>query len=228
MPRSAIVQLRFDSIVGDSFRARQRAIDGYLTAQRDRYLGMAQLITPDLTNWTQVYSRAAFAILSANVDFDRAVAALGYVNRHRGQVHEKDLAPYGMTPAKAHWCNAIPRGTACLAWCRMTGESYHEHRVRLWKSVKGLGLCKASFLSALLEPCDADVACIDTHMQTVYLATSGFKRLGLVDYMDVERKVRQVAERHHVSTFVAQWAIWDHTRGSLTDHAVFPGTHKGE
>lgn len=227
MPRSAPAQLRFEFIVEDSFRARSKAIDRYLDASRDKYLSMGQMIAPDLGNWTQVYSRAAFAILSANVPFDFAVKALAYVNRHKGDVTPRGIAPYGMVPAKANYVNAIPVGKGCLTWCRQGKETCHAHRLRLWKSVNGLGLCKASFLSALLEPLDADVACVDTHMQTVYLSTSGFKRLNLSTYLEVEAKVRQVAERHHIGTFIAQWAIWDHTRGSLTDHAVFPGTHKG-
>ena len=102
----------------------------------------------------------------------------------------------------------------------------HAHRLRLRHDVSGLGLCKASFASALLEPMTADVACIDTHMQKVYFGSRGFRTLSLDVYLGAEAKVRAVGERHEVSTFVAQWLIWDHVRGVVEPHAIFPGAHK--
>jgi len=48
------------------------------------------------------------------------------------------------------------------------------------------------------------------------------------NYLAVESKIRAVAERHGISTFLAQWLIWDHARGTITTHAVFPGTHTYE
>ena len=126
---------------------------------------------------------------------------------------------YRMTPGKAKWINAIPLDPRCLA--RQPGESHHEQRLRL-VGVPGLALTKASFAVALLDPLRADVACIDTHMQRVYLGYRGFKSLKLREYLGVESKVRGVAQRHRVSTFVAQWAIWDHARGKVTTHAIFP------
>ena len=148
------------------------------------------------------------------------------MNRHKGQVDADTLVGYRMTPDKAEWCNRLPVGRPLLALTRQDSETYHDHRLRLKRDVLGLGLCKASFLTALLDPLNADVACIDTHMQKVYLGNTGFRSLSMTTYLGVEAKVRKVAERHHVSTFLAQWMIWDHTRGSTTTHAIFPGSHK--
>lgn len=219
-------QLAFMSLLDHAFRERQRAIDRYIRQYRGMYLEMARRIQPDPKNWNHVYSRASFAILSANAQFEDAVAALGYVNRHKGHADPKAIRIYGMFPAKATYCNAIPVGSDVLAWARQSGESYHDHRLRLWKTVDGLGLCKASFLTALLDPLKADVACLDTHMQKVYFGYTSFKDLSLSAYLSAENKVRRVAQRHEISTFLAQWCIWDHVRGKVTEHSIFPGSHK--
>lgn len=155
-------------ILERSFRERQRAIDRYITRYRDMYSGMAEYISPDTGNWKQVWGRVTFAILSANAPFERAVSALGYANRHRGRVDD-GLVRYGMVPAKVDYINALPTDRGILALTRQPDESWHNHRMRLRQTVKGLGLCKASFASALLDPVHADVACVDTHMQQVYL-----------------------------------------------------------
>ena len=99
--------------------------------------------------------------------------------------------------------------------------------MRLQKEVLGLGLAKASFAACLLYPLDADLACIDTWIQKVFLGNTGFKSLGLADYLLVESKIRTFANCFGVSTFLAQWLIWDHARGgSANSHSIFPGSHK--
>lgn len=191
----------------------------YLAGNRQLYLNMARDVVPDLRDERAVWARVAFAILSAHAHFDMARAALDYCVENRDDIREEGLRPYTMVPAKAYYVSAI--GNA-LEHVRRDGETYHEHRLRLWKTVPGLGLVKASFAVALLDPLHADVACLDTHLQRVYLGTTAFKRLPLATYLCVEAKVRRVARRHEVSTFVAQWAIWDHARGGVTSHDIFP------
>ncbi len=65
-------------------------------------------------------------------------------------------------------------------------------------------------------------------MQKVYLGHSSFKSLSRDVYRACEAKVRKVAKRFGVCTFVAQWLIWDHVRGKVETHAIFPGAHKTE
>ena len=222
-------QLAFESILDASFRERQRILDRYCAENRQRYIGMAELIRPDLSDWRSVWTRAAFAILSANTSFKAAVAALGYATKRIGHADPEALSAYGMTPAKAEWLNALPRelGTR-QRLLRGNNESWHDYRTRLQATVKGFALAKASFCAALLYPTNADVACIDTHMQKVYLGHGSFKRLSVVSYLAVESKVRKVAQRHDVCTFLAQWMIWDATRGKVENHDIFPGSHKTE
>lgn len=201
-------------------RVQRRTIDLYITRHRATYRAMADSITPDTGQWGSVWTRAAFAILSANTHFDAAVAALEYCNRHRGKV-DAGLLRYRMIPAKVGYVNALPLGEPVLALTRQPAETFHAHRLRIRASVPGLGLCKASFFTALLEPLTADVACIDTHMQKVYLGHSS-RDISDGAYFVVEGKVRRVGKEHGVSTFLAQWAIWDYARGVITSHAVFP------
>ena len=221
-----MIQLKFESILEQSFRQRQHAIDRYCEQHRAKYLDMGANIAPDLANWRAVWNRLAFAILSANAPFQRAVDALGYANKRRGSCDARHLARMGHTPAKADYLNQLTCGPALLTLCRQSDETSHTHRLRLRHDVQGLGLCKASFASALLEPLTADVACIDTHMQKVYLGNRGFKTLSLDTYLTTESKVRAVGVNHGISTFLAQWLIWDHVRGVVEPHAIFPGAHK--
>ena len=218
-------QLELTSVVEHSLREHGYAVDRYLDKYHQTYLDMGREIQPDVAEWQQVWSRVAFAILSANAPFEDSVSALGYACRHKGQAEGTALAKYRMTPNKAEYLNAIPLGPEVCVYTRRPGESYHEQRIRLTE-VPGLALTKASFLAALLDPLHADVACVDTHMQRVYLGRRGFQTLKLAEYLSVESRVREVGTRHGVSTFLAQWAIWDHARGKVQSHAVFPGGHK--
>ena len=220
-----MAQLAFQSVLDDSFRERQRLIDRYCVENRERYQGFATLVTPSYMDWKAVWSRLAFAVLSANALFDFAVKALGYANRNIGHAEVDTLANYGMVPAKADYINALPQGRATMDLLKWHAETWHTYRMRLTK-VKGLGLAKASFAASLLYPLEADVACVDTHMQKVYLGHAAFKSINLKTYLAVEDKVRKVAHRHSVNTFLAQWMIWDCVRGKVENHAIFPGAHK--
>lgn len=219
------MQVALPGVLEHSFRERSRAIHRYVDANKDRYVAYATLITPDVTDDVAVWSRVAFSILSANTGFRQAQSALGYALQYRGTLDAYGLTKYGMVPAKADYLNAIPDRAALI---RSVDETWHEYRVRLQRTVKGLGLAKASFAACLLYPLAADLACVDTHMQKVYLGHTRFHDLRIADYLAVEEKVRKIARRHGVNTFLAQWMIWDHVRGATNDHDIFPGSHKDD
>jgi thermostable 8-oxoguanine DNA glycosylase len=94
------------------------------------------------------------------------------------------------------------------------------------KGIAGLGLAKASFAACLLYPLEADLACIDTHIQKVYLGFDRFRSLNHATYCAVEEQIRELAQRVGISTFLAQWLIWDFSRGTVSSHDIFPGGHK--
>ena len=213
-------QLAFTSVLQDSFR--ERAIDRYLTRYRAQYQEWSAEITPAHGDQATIRGRVMFAILSANTNFALALRAWQYA-MSVPRVDADLLVTYGMVPAKAAWCNAVGTGETLT---KRAEETDHTHRVRLQRTVKGLGLTKASFAVGLLSPTTADVACIDTHMQHVYLGRTKFHALRLPEYLTVEAEVRKVAQRHDVGTFVAQWAIWDHARGHPEPHAFLAGAHK--
>jgi thermostable 8-oxoguanine DNA glycosylase len=196
---------------------------------RDRYRAFAQMIVPDYQDATAIWSRLVFAILSANAPFEDSTKALGYALEHRidGLTWHGGLARYaGMTPAKVGYVNALPRDLTIRDYLRQSGEEWDGYRTRLWETVQGLGLTKASFAACLLYPTTADVACIDTHIQKVYLGLSGFHTLGHKRYCAIEAEIRELADLAGVHTFLAQWLLWDYTRGSVSNHAIFPGAHK--
>jgi thermostable 8-oxoguanine DNA glycosylase len=220
-------QLVFRTVLEQSIHQRQRRIHAYVRDNVDRYRGMAHLITPDPTNWEHVWDRIAFSILSANAPFTSAVSALGYAAAHRGKVSAQWIAQWQMIPGKADYLNALPCGQEILRYTRGVDESWHAYRMRL-RRIKGLGLAKASFAACLLYPLESDLACVDTHMQKVYLGHETFKTLSIATYCEVEAEIRKIARAHGINTFLAQWLIWDHVRGKVENHNIFPGSHKTE
>ncbi len=221
---SNVKQLALETIFEHSLLQQERAILLYALENRERYKGFATFITPGLDNWPQVWDRFAFAILSANAKFEASIKALSYATSCKGDASPSILTSYGMYPRKADYINAIPRYKKIFKLLRGAGESWQEYRLRLTE-VKGLGLCKASFAASLLYPLDCDLACIDTHIHQVFLHEP-FKSLNLSTYQFIEDKVRALAHRVGVNTFLMQWLIWDHKRKQINDHAIFPGSHK--
>ena len=221
-------QLALDGVLEHSFQEHQRVLTRYIFANKGRYSQFARAITPDLSNPNDVWDRLAFAILSARAPFGASIQALQYAASCRGQATPHALVQWqGMYPRKAEYLNALPQGPAINGLLR-NGDTWFEYRLRLQATVKGLGLAKASFAASLLYPLESDLACIDTHMQRVYLGTSSFHSLPLRTYLTIEGKVRRLGQETAVNTFLAQWLIWDCARGTVSDHAVFPGQHKDE
>lgn len=220
-----VKQLTLGSILDEAFLFHEKRFEQYIRLNKGKYKDMATEIKPSTYDDSALFSRASFAILSANVHFDAAIKALDYVMNHAGNATD-EIMIYGMVPAKADYCNKLYRDINNGLDLRIGIESWDHYRLRLQRQVKGLGLCKASFTAALLYPLTADVACIDTWMQKVFLGNTGFRQLSLPTYQLVENRIRGYALKYGVSTFLAQWMIWDHARGDVEDHAVFPGMHK--
>lgn len=222
-------QLAFETILADSFKQHERRMLAYMLANKAKYQGLASVITPSLKDSKAIYLRLAFAILSANSPFAASCEALKVANEKPGKIRWQDLSVLsGMTPGKAEWCNTVywncqrdPK-----QYLKAPSETWQGYRLRLAKTVKGLGLAKASFAACLLYPLTADLACIDTWMEKVFLGYSSFKQLNLATYELVESKVRAYANKLGCNTFLAQWMIWDHARGEVNTHAIFPGSHK--
>ena len=221
-------QLEFTTIINEAFASYERSIVAYIAVNRDKYEVFARTIAPNLESDAEVYARIAFAILSANAPFEDSVKALNVAVKrfaHSKPVKTEDIIWFKMIPAKAKYLNRLAR-LDLQSLRKSCAESWHEYRMRLKARVLGLGLTKASFAACLLYPLEADLACVDTWIQKVFLGNSGFKSLGIGDYLLVESKIRTYANCFGVSTFVAQWLIWDHARGSANSHAIFPGSHK--
>lgn len=223
-------QLEFTTIVNDAFASYERRIVAYMAENRDKYEVFARTIAPNLDADADIYARIAFAILSANAPFDDSVKALNVaVKRFAAgkSIKPEDIVYFKMVPAKAKYLNRLGRFNL-QTLRKQHGEDWHEYRMRLKSKVLGLGLAKASFAACLLYPLEADLACVDTWIQKVFLGNSSFKSLGVSDYLLVESKIRTYAACFGVSTFIAQWLIWDFARGgTANNHSIFPGSHKG-
>jgi len=207
--------------------------DAYAIAHRDDYLAAAARMDPG-PNPTdaQVHARVAFAILSANTGFDQAVKALGYAASVGYRCEPFVLGAYGMVPAKSDYLRAMvgrnAREFLRLGNAGVGHESWTGYRERLAQETPGLGRAKASFVVCLLYPMTADVVCLDTHMQGILWGATSFLKIGRAQYERGETWIREWAPVWGVSTFLAQWMLWDCRRtGAPQSHDLFPGQHKG-
>src|SRR3990167_6856126 len=100
-------QLEFSTILNDVFAHYERKIALYMYHNKDKYEVFARAITPSAYSDEEIYSRIAFAILSANAPFEDSVKALNVAIKQRGNVKAHDLTIYKMVPAKAKWLNRL-------------------------------------------------------------------------------------------------------------------------
>lgn len=222
-----MTQLALTGVLEHSFREHSKVLNRYIREHKEEYKLKARVIEPNRADWEQVWDRLAFAIISAHVPFDSAVKGLAYATKYKGQTDPDVILKWQMCPSKATYLNLLPLGQPIFALLKGETEPWLDYRRRL-TSVKGLWLAKASFAASLLYPRSADLACIDTWMQKVYLGHTSFVDLRVSDYLAVEDKVRRLATRHGVCTFLAQWMMWDCARGTPTNHDIFPGGHKDD
>lgn len=225
-------------------REWRERLEKYASLNRAKYLGFARYIEPTDYNSEEVYRRIAFSILSVQTPFDRGcevfatIAGLSWKDRENYDILKAATAPLFYTETKA-------TGLLCAAsQCRKDHRLYLRdpdldytvsgawdlYRRRIARDVYGLGKAKGSFLACLLYPLQADIACLDTWI----LRRFGFPpekngHLTWAEYLGIEKPIRKLAQKWDVSTFVAQWIIWDADRGSIQDHSVIgmPGAHKG-
>ena len=226
-------QLVFETVIESSFRSHEKKFQAFMRENVAEYRVNAEMITPDLGDPRAVFARIAFAILSANAPFDDSVKALDYALTCAGTASPKVLTQWKMIPAKARYLNEAWDKINNITPLRIAGdanlyrwqvtkldcESWSSYRYRLQKMFKGLGIAKASFAVSLLYPLTADVACLDTWMQKVFLGNTSFKSLSKVTYETVEQRITKYARALNVSTFLAQWMIWDHARGGELEEA---------
>lgn len=211
-------QLALGSVLAEAREDTLARVERHVATVAREYRGMAELIAPNLADWREVRARVVFAILSAHATFEAAVAGLRAVESGRPEA----IVALGHVPAKVSYLRALPQDGDVLTLTRLPYETWDAHRERLRLTVPGLGRCKATFATCLLEPTIADVACVDTHIARLYLgqraAPSDRDR---ATYLAVEDRIRGTARLHGLSTFAAQWAIWDYVRGTRTDHDIW-------
>lgn len=227
--------------IGAEWRAR---INRYASAHAAQYRGFAELITPADYGPEETFRRVAFSILSVQTPFAKGCAAfekiaalswearadydkvLKVLKRSGGVIYQTTKAT-GIIMAASRCRNGIGQGF----YLRHDGETWDTYRRRLARDVYGINKAKGTFLACLLYPNTADLACLDTWV----LRRFGFPpekngHLTWDEYLDAEKSIRRFARKWGVSTFVAQWIIWDCDRGTVEPHSVLggmPGAHKG-
>ena len=135
-------------------------IQAYMDKNALLYSKQAKRIKPNLKGPKDVWNRITFSILSAHTPFEASVQGLNYsiacFDAGIDLQGEALLELGAMVPAKAEYINALPRDGRIFQYLKKH-EGWHVYRMRLKKSIRGLGLTKASFAACLLYPAIADI-----------------------------------------------------------------------
>lgn len=223
--------------IGQEWRGR---LDKYASRNRSKYLGFARFIEPTDYNAEEVYRRVAFSILSVQAPFDlgcaafNTVAGLSWHARENYDILKAAVGSLIYQEVKATGlllaAGQCAKSNGHTLYLKAEPETWDTYRRRIARTVYGLGKAKGSFLACLLYPLQADIACLDTWI----LRRFGFPpekngHLTWEEYLGAEKQIRKLAQKWDVSTFIAQWIIWDADRGSTQDHSLLgmPGAHKG-
>ena len=205
-----------------------------ITLSIDTYREYARAIAPRPDDSRAVFWRLAFSIMSVHSPIGATFEAYSAVRRFHavfGRLPGRErlisllrtpgndgVVQYG--PTKAGYLKELERTWKLDKAALLRGpDSDHEWRLRIQRQVKGLGMAKASFAVALCRPNRADVCCIDTHMHQ--LLTGSVPRKGNIGkrrYLELEGRIRELAQEHQVSTFAMQWLLWDAQRGIREPH----------
>lgn len=230
-------QLDLSSILAHADLTWSARLNTYAGLRLQDYVSKAANITPQVYDKETVYRRFAFAICSVQSNFEvcsRVYKELCKLTWKQRQSKRKVKA----TIKELIYHEVKTRGLIELAahvefdykaLLRGHEETWQDYRKRL-TSLHGLGKAKATFAACLLYPLTADLACLDTWLlQHVGLPASKNGKLTWQEYCKVEDHIRGYARQWGVNTFVAQWIVWDHERGTEQGHEViaFPGQHKG-
>ncbi len=93
---------------------------------------------------------------------------------------------------------------------RSGAEAWVNYRDRLVDRILGLGLAKVSFALELIYPCQAEVACFDTHMFQFYGLD---QRKHRKYYHQLERHWVDLCNWHRIPSAVARAIYWDRKQG---------------
>jgi hypothetical protein len=215
----------------------ERAVRTYCENNGETYYRMASAISPDLSNWRTAWDRVAFAILSAHVRFDSAYKALELCiaardNPLTAEDNYHYAAAKGIRLQQIEWVRRLPSPyNADHSWIEFTRsgtatnspEPWHDYRLRLQRSFRGLGIAKATFAACLMYPLQADLACVDVHIHRLFTGIQKAPHdMSLKYYLEIEDSVRAVGRDVGLPTFLTQWATWDWARGHIETHDIFP------
>ena len=171
---------------------------------------------------TALYWRMVFALLSVHSNFEHTCAA--WLDLKGGEVETRypmatltvlrrwRRIQYPLTKARfiSDLWHGVHEGGQCYWPQGLDDTSYRDY---LRVNTRGLAWAKGSFAVMLVKG-SADVACIDTHMWRLFHGAPRREQIKGPEYLELESRVRVLAQRHGVSTSVAQHALWSGIRGT--------------
>ena len=224
-------QLTLRTIDRDAWKVERKRALQYIRDHAAVYRGFAENICPDLSEPEHIWRRVAFAILSSRERFPSGCSAY-QILKGFGSSKLASLSPECLSASlkaagivyhrsKAQYLLEMTRAFLEHAggpWLKRDMETWPAYAERL-EAIPGLGITKARFLACLLYPMRADLACLDTWITKFFIRKGGIA-LSRTTYTRLERHLSHWGRVAGVSTFSAQWMVWDCVRGSRQDHSV--------
>lgn len=187
------------------------------------YLHEGKRVQDSNYHWLQ---GIVFALLSVHSPYHATVAAAQALQEV--DIRDKYSVYYTLRNIKAHDGVVMYAGTKASWIGELVNSVYRkgvsfspqgmedmEYREYLRSNIKGLAYAKSSFATMCVKGI-ANVCCIDTHMHRLWTGKVQTRTLTPSVYLDMEARVRTIAQQHGVPCSVAQHCLWDSIRGERT------------
>ena len=191
----------------------------YANANRERYLDWCGEI---LHSPYTPLDKLEFAIISAHCNMGYAIEGwlatrgINHITPLAETLHANNVMAPGLKAGYImHLRDMLDDGYPIPHECYQEFRRAHKY--------PGLGHCKLSFATALIDPIGSNVVCLDTHILQVYLntrpTTAQVNRIyaHLPTYESIEGELIQEANEINLPPFAYQWATWDWKRARV-DH----------
>lgn len=154
---------------------------------------------------TDLYDNCIFSILSVHTSFN--ISKRWFVDYRKGNLNWQGLGLYKMRVLNLGKLDSIRHS--------ITSDNL--------EAIAFLGRAKRYFGYAFIDP---NYFCLDVHMLRHYNASP---KCSIIEYREIENKLRQEAKKAGFYPFSYQWAVWEYRqkKGHIDHSFLFKQTTKG-
>ena len=187
------------------------ALDNYVLEHKNRYLTFLNEVA---NSPFSPEDKVEFAIISANAPLERCIE--GFLATRDRKLSRQELGE------KLHMSGVnAPYVKGLYLQAYRDAPIVPEPPYRAFRrdiKIAGLGHCKMSFASCLIDPFNPEVVCIDSNVAKHFGWDAVRLFASLRQYEDAEALLLENAARLEVPPFLYQWAVFDFRRGQMHPH----------